>query len=104
MHVNNELGSIQPIKEIAEIAEQHPKLFFHVDDVHGIGKLPLDLSAFSIDLCTFSGHKIHGIKGTGILYINDSTTIYPLFFVVNQERSYRSGTVIVAVTAHIAKD
>jgi len=103
MHVNNELGSIQPIKEIAEIAEQHPKLFFHVDDVQGIGKLPLDLSAFSIDLCTFSGHKIHGIKGTGILYIKDSTTIYPLFHGGNQEGSYRSGTENVAGAVAIAK-
>src|SRR5690625_1815847 len=103
MHVNNELGSIQPIKEIAQIAEQHPKLFFHVDDVQGLGKLPLPLSALAIDLCTFSGHKIHGIKGTGILYVKDSTTIYPLFHGGNQEGSFRSGTENIADAVAIAK-
>ncbi|HLQ97319.1 MAG TPA: cysteine desulfurase family protein, partial [Candidatus Dormibacteraeota bacterium] len=78
MHVNNELGSIQPIEEIGKIAKKHPKLFFHVDDVQGLGKVPLQLTDSGIDLCTFSGHKIHGLKGTGLMYINKRTKLFPL--------------------------
>ncbi|PAV30141.1 cysteine desulfurase NifS [Virgibacillus profundi] len=92
MHVNNETGSIQPIEEIGKIAKEHPKLFFHVDDVQGLGKVPLQLPESGIDLCTFSGHKIHGLKGTGILYVNNRTTLFPLFHGGNQENAIRSGT------------
>lgn len=92
MHVNNELGSIQPIQEIGEVAKLHPKLFFHVDDVQGFGKVPLKLSESGIDLCTLSGHKIHGLNGTGVLYVNKHTRLFPLFHGGNQENSIRSGT------------
>ncbi|MBY7143882.1 cysteine desulfurase [Virgibacillus sp. NKC19-3] len=92
MHVNNELGSIQPIKEIGEIAKRHPKLFFHVDDVQGIGKVPLPLRDSGIDLCTFSAHKIHGLKGTGILYVGNRTKLFPLLHGGSQEQGIRSGT------------
>jgi len=92
MHVNNEIGSIQPVKEIGEIAKKYPKLFFHVDDVQGLGKVPLKLADSGIDLCTFSGHKIHGLKGTGILYVKNGTTLFPLFHGGEQERNIRSGT------------
>mgnify|MGYP001291916661 CR=1 FL=1 len=92
MHVNNEVGSIQPIEEIGQIAKNYPKLFFHVDDVQGLGKVPLKLRNSGIDLCTFSAHKIHGLKGTGLLYINKHTTIFPLLHGGNQENEIRSGT------------
>lgn len=92
MHVNNEVGSIQPIKEIGDVANQHPKLFFHVDNVQGMGKIPIKLTDSGIDLCTISGHKLHGLKGTGILYVNKKTALFPLFHGGNQERSLRSGT------------
>ncbi|MFD1349856.1 cysteine desulfurase family protein [Oceanobacillus caeni] len=92
MHVNNEIGSIQPIKEIGEIAKQYPKLFFHVDDVQGLGKVPLQLKEHGIDLCTYSGHKIHGLKGTGMLYVNRGTKLFPLFHGGSQELNIRSGT------------
>ncbi|GGB27321.1 aminotransferase V [Lentibacillus populi] len=92
MHVNNELGSVQPIEEIGSIAKNNPKLFFHVDDVQGLGKLPLKLKNSGIDLCTMSGHKIHGLKGTGILYVNKRTKLFPLFHGGHQERNIRSGT------------
>ncbi|RDW21544.1 cysteine desulfurase family protein [Oceanobacillus chungangensis] len=92
MHVNNETGSIQPIEEIGEIAKQHPKLFFHVDDVQGFGKVPLELPDSGIDLCTISGHKIHGLKGTGLLYVNKHTKLFPLFHGGDQEQAIRSGT------------
>ncbi|AXI09714.1 cysteine desulfurase NifS [Oceanobacillus zhaokaii] len=92
MHVNNETGSIQPVEEIGKIAKQHPKLFFHVDDVQGFGKVPLELPNSGIDLCTISGHKIHGLKGTGILYVNKHTKLFPLFHGGDQEQAIRSGT------------
>lgn len=96
MHVNNETGSIQPIEEIGEIAKKHPKLFFHVDAVQALGKVPLQLHHSGIDLCTFSGHKINGLKGTGMLYIKKGTVLYPLFHGGNQEQGLRSGTENVA--------
>lgn len=92
MHVNNEIGTIQPIEEIGKIANQYPKLFFHVDDVQGIGKVPLNLKKHGIDLCTYSGHKIHGLKGTGMLYVNRRTKLFPLFHGGSQELNIRSGT------------
>lgn len=92
MHVNNELGSIQPIVEIGKIAKQFPKLYFHVDNVQGFGKVSLDLESSGIDLCTFSGHKIHGLNGTGMLYIKKGTSIFPLLHGGEQELRYRSGT------------
>lgn len=103
MHVNNELGSIQPIKEIGKIAKKYPKLYFHVDDVQGLGKVPLLLPDSGIDLCTISGHKIHGLKGTGILFVRKGTSLFPLFHGGNQEYGYRSGTENVPGAVAIAK-
>jgi cysteine desulfurase len=92
MHVNNETGSVQPVREIGKIAKNNPKLFFHVDAVQSLGKIPLKLKDSGIDLCTFSGHKIHGLKGTGMLYVNKRTKLFPLLHGGNQEQSRRSGT------------
>lgn len=103
MHVNNEIGSIQPIKEIGKQLRQYPKLFFHVDAVQSLGKVPLEISESGIDLCTFSGHKIHGLKGTGILYVNKHTTLFPLFHGGGQENGLRSGTENVAGAVSIVK-
>src|SRR5690625_340429 len=103
MHVNNEIGSIQPIKEIGEIAKKHPKLFFHVDDVQGFGKVTLHLPNSGIDLCTISGHKIHGLKGTGILYVRKHTSIFPLLHGGGQEFAVRSGTENLAGVVSIAR-
>lgn len=96
MHVNNEIGSIQPIEAIGAIAKQHPKLFFHVDAVQALGKITTDLSASGIDLCSFSGHKINGLKGTGMLFKKAGTTLFPLFHGGGQEYNVRSGTENVA--------
>jgi cysteine desulfurase len=103
MHVNNEIGSIQPIKKIGELAKQHPKLFFHVDDVQGLGKVPLNLRDSGIDLCSYSGHKINGLKGTGILYVNKHTKLFPLLHGGGQEQSLRSGTENIAGAVTIAR-
>jgi len=96
MHVNNEIGSIQPIEKIGEIAKQYPKLYFHVDAVQSIGKLPLKLSGSGIDLCTISGHKINGLNGTGMLFVKEGTSLFPLFQGGGQEDQLRSGTENVA--------
>ncbi|WP_053218897.1 cysteine desulfurase family protein [Virgibacillus senegalensis] len=103
MHVNNELGAIQPIKEIGEITKRYPKLHFHVDHVQGFGKVPLSLSDSGIDLCTISGHKIHGLKGTGLLFAKKGTHLFPLMHGGGQERSIRSGTENLAGSVALVK-
>ncbi|WP_042354788.1 cysteine desulfurase family protein [Bacillus rubiinfantis] len=103
MLVNNEVGSIQPIKEIGELLTNYPTVLFHVDAVQGIGKVPLSLRKDRIDLCSFSGHKFHGLKGTGCLFVREGVRITPLFSGGNQERQLRSGTENVAGAVALAK-
>ncbi|MDF2911435.1 MAG: cysteine desulfurase [Sporolactobacillus laevolacticus] len=92
MHVNNEVGTIQPIAEIGAFLSQKPKTIFHVDHVQGMAKVPLELKTSGIDLCTISGHKFHGPKGTGLLYVRKGTLLSPLFAGGGQEHQLRSGT------------
>ncbi|GAA0288154.1 cysteine desulfurase [Gracilibacillus halotolerans] len=92
MHVNNEIGTIQPIREIGQILKDYPKIFYHVDFVQGFGKVPLSLKESKVDMATISGHKIHGLKGTGILYIRNGVKIFTLNHGGGQERGVRSGT------------
>lgn len=92
MQVNNEIGSVQPIREIAEILNDYPKILFHVDAVQACGKVPLILDEKLIDLCSLSAHKIHGIKGTGMLYVRDGLEISPILSGGEQEGNLRSGT------------
>ncbi|NMA01770.1 MAG: cysteine desulfurase [Clostridia bacterium] len=92
MHVNNEVGSIQPLAQIGEIIKNYPKIFFHVDAVQGFGKAPLELKEWNIDLATISGHKIHGPKGIGALYVKKGLNLFPLFTGGGQENNVRSGT------------
>lgn len=103
MQVNNEVGTIQPIAEIGNMLKKFPKILFHVDAVQGIGKVPLSLHEDRIDLCSFSAHKFHGLKGTGILYVRDGVRIAPLFSGGNQEGKLRSGTENVAGVVALAK-
>lgn len=103
MHVNNELGSIQPIQAIGEIAKNYPKLYFHVDDVQGFGKIPISYREWGIDLCTISGHKIHGLKGTGLLFTRENIDLFPLFHGGNQENKLRSGTENLAGIVSLAR-
>lgn len=93
MGVNNEVGAIQPIEEVKDLIEAADhKIIFHVDAIQMFGKLPLYPKKLGIDLLSVSGHKIHGPKGSGFLYIKDKTKIKPLILGGNQEIGFRSGT------------
>ena len=93
MLVNNEPGAIQPVKEASQIIKQSgaPALL-HCDGVQAFGKMPINLSELGVDLFTASGHKIHGPKGVGVLYIKKGVTIKPLVTGGGQEKNMRSGT------------
>lgn len=103
MQVNNEVGTVQPIKEIGQMLKKYPTILFHVDTVQAIGKVPLSLSENRVDFCSLSAHKFHGLKGTGALFIRGGTRIQPLFSGGNQERMVRSGTENVAGAVAMAK-
>ncbi|RFU66153.1 cysteine desulfurase [Peribacillus saganii] len=103
MHVNNEVGSIQPIEDIGAILKEYPNALFHVDHVQGAGKIPLNLKNSGIDLCTLSAHKFHGLKGTGIIFIKEGIRLFPLFSGGSQESGIRSGTENVAGAVSVAK-
>lgn len=96
MHVNNEIGSVQPIEEIGKLLGKYSHVAFHVDGVQSIGKIPIHLKRWNIDACTFSAHKVHGVKGTGMLYKNKDLHIVPLFHGGSQEQGLRPGTEHVA--------
>ena len=93
MHVNNEMGAVQPIEEAAQIVKNYnPRILFHVDAVQGFGKYRIYPKRMGIDLLSISGHKIHGPKGTGVLYINEKVKIKPIVFGGEQQKNVRSGT------------
>jgi cysteine desulfurase len=92
IHVNNETGAIQPISEVGQFLKNYPKIFFHVDAVQGIGKVPLHIKKSAIDLLTVSGHKFHSVKGTGFLYVREGVTLSSMMTGGSQEREIRSGT------------
>lgn len=98
MYANNEVGTIQPIKEMACIAKEK-NIIFHTDAVQAIGKTPIDVKDLGIDLLSISSHKINGPKGVGALYIRNGVKISPLILGGGQERGLRSGTENVASTA-----
>jgi cysteine desulfurase len=91
MHANNELGTIQPIEEIARIAHDKGTLF-HTDAVQSFGKIPIDVDRLGVDLLTISAHKIYGPKGIGALYVRRGTDILPFIHGGHQERGLRAGT------------
>ncbi|MGA2267582.1 MAG: cysteine desulfurase family protein [Bryobacteraceae bacterium] len=91
MHANNELGTVQPVEEIARITRR-AGVAFHVDGVQALGKIPVDVEAMGMDLYTMSGHKIYAPKGVGALYVRKGTRLAPITFGGHHERDRRPGT------------
>ncbi|CAH1204442.1 Cysteine desulfurase IscS [Paenibacillus allorhizoplanae] len=103
MYVNNEIGTIQPIREIGQYLAGFPKIIFHMDAVQGIAKLPLEPKAWGIDLCSASAHKFQGPKGAGFLYRRAGVQLKPLLVGGGQEFGVRSGTENVPLIVGMAK-
>ena len=104
MAVNNEIGSIQPIQAISELLADKPTISFHVDAVQALAKIPTEKYLTErVDFATFSGHKFHGVRGVGFVYIKSGKKITPLLTGGGQERDYRSTTENVAGIAATAK-
>ncbi len=95
MYANNEIGTIEPIEEIARITKRR-RIPFHVDGVQAAGSLDLSVDRLGVDLLTLSGHKLYGPKGTGALYVRRGTVCWPLIHGGGQERGRRAGTENVA--------
>lgn len=102
MHVNNEIGTINPIKEIAEVCKKH-EIPFHSDTVQSIGKLPVDVNELGLDFLSMSGHKIYGPKGIGVMYMRHATPWIPWMHGGSQERRRRGGTLNVPGIVGLAK-
>ncbi len=104
MALNNEIGVIQPLKEIGKICRKH-NVFFHSDIPQAFGKIPLDVNDLNIDLASISGHKIYGPKGIGALYLRKKPRVRlsPLFNGGGQERGLRSGTLAPFLAVGLGK-
>jgi len=102
MMANNEIGTIQPVREIGKLARSKG-IPFHTDAVQAIGKLPIDVKADNIDLLSLSAHKFHGPKGVGVLYVKKGIKIEPIIQGGGQERGLRSSTVNVAGAVGLGK-
>jgi len=93
MHVNNEMGAVEPLEEIVKILkEKKSKAYFHVDAIQGFGKYVLHPKKLGIHLMSVSAHKIHGPKGVGFLYVDEKVKIKPIIFGGGQQKNMRSGT------------
>eukprot|EP00163_Fabomonas_tropica_P008684 TRINITY_DN1840_c0_g1_i3.p1 TRINITY_DN1840_c0_g1~~TRINITY_DN1840_c0_g1_i3.p1 ORF type:complete len:398 (-),score=95.29 TRINITY_DN1840_c0_g1_i3:252-1445(-) len=104
MAVNNEIGVIQPLKEIGQVCREH-KVYFHTDAAQAVGKIPIDVNDMNIDLMSISGHKLYGPKGVGALYVRrrPRVRIEAIQSGGGQERGIRSGTVPAPLTVGLGK-
>lgn len=91
MHANNEIGNLLPINAVSALCRKYNAVF-HSDCVQTVGHYPIDLQRIDVDFITASGHKFHGPKGTGILYVNGNLQIKPFIYGGGQERNMRAGT------------
>lgn len=93
MYVNNEIGAVEPVEEISKVIKaKNPKTLFHVDAIQAYGKYVIRPKKQGIDLLSVSGHKIHGPKGVGFLYIDEKAKVRPILFGGGQQKGMRSGT------------
>lgn len=91
MHANNEVGTLQPIKEIGEICRKH-KVLFHSDASQSVGKVPIDVQALQVDFLTIAGHKLYAPKGIGALFVKEGRKVEPFIHGAAQENGRRAGT------------
>ena len=91
MLANNEVGTVEPLQDIAKIAKKH-NVLFHSDGVQVLGKLPIDVQKLGVDMMSFSAHKFYGPKGVGALYIKEGITMKPIIAGGSQEKGLRAGT------------
>ncbi len=104
MHVNNEIGAVQPVEEAARLIKQtNSNCLFHVDAIQSYGKFRIYPKRMGIDLLSVSGHKIHGPKGSGFLFVRDKVKVHPLILGGGQERGLRSGTENVPAIAGLGQ-
>ena len=103
MHVNNETGAIQPINEIASLIKSKTRAVFHMDAVQSFGKMVVNFEEQHVDAITISSHKIHGLKGSGLLALKSTIEITPILFGGGQESGVRSGTTPVPLAVCTAK-
>lgn len=94
MFANNEVGTIQPVKEISDIAKKNG-IYFHTDAVQALGKEPIDVEELGVDLCSFSAHKLHGPKGVGALFIRKGVKLVSFHSGGHHEKGRRAGTLNV---------
>ena len=91
MMANNEVGTIEPIEDIAIIAKDHD-ILFHSDAIQVLGKLPVDVKKLNVDMMSFSAHKFYGPKGVGALFLKNGVNIKPMIIGGSQEKKMRAGT------------
>lgn len=105
MSVNNEIGVIQPIKEIGALLRKHRGIYFHTDAAQAAGKIPLDVNEMNIDLMSVSGHKLYGPKGVGAAYVRrrPRVRLEPIISGGGQERGLRSGTLPTALAVGLGE-
>lgn len=102
MHANNEVGTVQPISEIAEAAKRH-NILFHTDAAQSIGKIPADVKELGVDLLSLAGHKLYAPKGIGALYVKDGTNIDSFVHGASHENGRRAGTENILLAVGLGK-